>query len=601
MKDILDALFRTPGLEPIGATLGWRPLLVTANTLTLAVTCLAYLTISAAAWMVLRRRQDLPPGARGLALLLIGLLMSAALMHAAELLALWVPAHGLVALLRLATAATAGATAVLLWPRIPDLIALPSPRDLARANLALVQANASLETAVAWRTHEIELATQRFEQALSRSNITVFTQDTDFRYTWIYNPRLGLSAEQMVGRTTEELLPGAATDEALALKRQALDRGQTANATVAVPTGSEGRLYLDMTVSPTYDRAGAIDGLLCTAVDVTEKRLFEVRLTSLATQLGAAYRRLELALENSGITVFEQDRELRYTFMHNPPPGVGAEEILGRTDAEIFPEADWRKFVPAKERVLASGGRETVEFELEVGGTQRFFDLRLEAETDGDGRILGVIGTALDLTERRADEKRIRLMMRELTHRSKNLLAVIQAMARKTASLSDDTESFIAGFSARLRAMAAAHDLLVSQSWHGADLGELIRASVAQTISPSAEQVQMHGPPMMLPPDTAQNLGLAFHELATNASKYGALAADAGRLEVSWEEVGGEVRIRWREAGGPPVTPPERHGFGRVLLERLVGATLNGSVTLDFRREGLVCDIVFPRDRPNAP
>ena len=185
-------------------------------------------------------------------------------------------------------------------------------------------------------------------------------------------------------------------------------------------------------------------------------------------------------------------------------------------------------------------------------------------------------------------------MMRELTHRSKNLLAVIQAMARKTATLSDDIDSFIADFSARLRAMAAAQDLLVSQSWQGADLEELIRASVAQTIAPDAEQVRMAGPRLLLAPDTAQNLGLAFHELATNASKYGALAADAGELAVTWERADGEVRIRWEETGGPPVVEPDRRGFGRILLERLVGTTLNGSVSLDFRAEGLVCEIVFP-------
>ena len=103
----------------------------------------------------------------------------------------------------------------------------------------------------------------------------------------------------------------------------------------------------------------------------------------------------------------------------------------------------------------------------------------------------------------------------------------------------------------------------------------------------------------MLAPDTAQNLGLAFHELATNASKYGALSADRASSPSTWSRTDGEVRIRWQEHGGPPVTPPDRRGFGRVLLERLVGATLNGSVTLDFRPEGLVCDIVFPRRPPD--
>ena len=123
-----------------------------------------------------------------------------------------------------------------------------------------------------------------------------------------------------------------------------------------------------MTVSPTLDPEGEIDGVLCTAVDVTEKRLFEVRLASMAAQLATASHRFELALENSGITVFEQGADLRYTYVYNPPPGTRPEDYLGRTDAEIFPEHELRKLVPAKERVLASGGRETVEVELEFGG-----------------------------------------------------------------------------------------------------------------------------------------------------------------------------------------------------------------------------------------
>ena len=210
--------------------------------------------------------------------------------------------------------------------------------------------------------------------------------------------------------------------------------------------------------------------MLCTAVDVTEKRLFEVRLASMAAQLGAAYQPLRA---RAGEFADHRLRAGREPPLHLHPQSAGrhpAEDYLGRPDAEIFPEADQRKLVPPKQRVLDSGGRERVEVEVEIAGTMRFFDLRLEAKTDAAGKVLGVIGTALDLTERRADEKRMRLMMRELTHRSKNLLAVIQAMARKTASLSDDIESFVEDFSARLRAMAAAHDLLVSQSWHGADL-----------------------------------------------------------------------------------------------------------------------------------
>ena len=189
-----------------------------------------------------------------------------------------------------------------------------------------------------------------------------------------------------------------------------------------------------MTVSPTLDQEGEIDGVLCTAVDVTEKRLFEVRLAAMAAQLATASHRFELALENSGITVFEQDADLRYTYVYNPPPGTRPEDFIGRTDAEIFPEHELRKIVPAKERVLASGGRETRRGRARVRRRPALLHPdRRGRRRRGRPRSSASSARALDLTERRQDEKRMRLMMRELTHRSKNLLAVIQAMARKTA------------------------------------------------------------------------------------------------------------------------------------------------------------------------
>ena len=596
MTYLLPTIFGTDGRMPLGATLGWDSPLLRLHALGDAVLGISYLLIPAAMIVFLRRRRDLPRQATLIATLFIAFIVCGAFTHLLGLLTLWVPAYPLQGLFKIVTAGTALATGILIWPQIPKLLALPSPRDLAKANLALVQANASLETTIAWRTHELERANQRFEQALSRSNITVFAQDRDLRYTWVHNPRLGFTEKEMIGHRADELLLGSATDELIGPKRQALATGQTVNATVSFASGSEGRLYFDMTITPTHDPQGQIDGILCTAVDVTEKRLFEVRLAAMAVQLATTNRRFELALENSAVTIFEQDRDLRYTYVYNPPPGMSAEELLERSDPEMFSPDQLATIVPPKERVLSTGERQTFQIEIEIGGATRHLDVTVDPKLDGSDQIIGIVGSAFDLTEQRHDEQRLRLMMRELTHRSKNLLAVIQAMARKTASLSTDMDSFIADFSSRLRAMAAAHDLLVSESWHGADLAELLRTSLAQTISLTGDQVSLEGPPIMLAPDTAQNLGLAFHELATNAGKYGALATDSGRLKVTWSTGDdGNVRIIWEESGGAEVEPPVHTGFGRVLLERLIGATLNGTVTLDFRKEGLTCEIVFPQ------
>lgn len=482
-------------------------------------------------------------------------------------------------------------------PRLPAATAAAAGLAVAAFALWLRTLRRLPDPAAAEAAHrEVELSDRRFRDALSRSNITVFAQDTALRYTWIYNPRIGVGSGTLLGRTAPEVVKPEILDEADALKRRAIATRETVNDTVALHTEDEGRLYFDMTVAPTFDAAGKVDGVLCSAFDVTEMRLFEVRLTAMAAQLATAYQRFELALDNSPITVFEQGPDQRYTFVYNPPHGQRAEDFLDRTDAEIYPERDARRLAAPKERVLASGGRESVELEVEVAGAPRYYALTVEAKRDSTGAVVGLVGTTLDLTERRRDEKRIRLMLRELTHRSKNLLAVIQAMARKTASLSGDLDGFVSDFSLRLRAIAAAHDLLVSQSWHGAGLRELLCGSLAPTIDPGSSQVVLEGEPMMLTPNAAQNLGLAFHELTTNASKYGALSVPTGRLTVRWERLADGARISWVERGGPSVAPPERRGFGRVLLERLVGTTLNGSVDLDFRPEGLVCEIRLPED-----
>ena len=151
--------------------------------------------------------------------------------------------------------------------------------------------------------------------------------------------------------------------------------------------------------------------------------------------------------------------------------------------------------------------------------------------------------------------------------------------------------------------MAAAQDLLVAESWSGAELRELLGASLSQTVDPAAPEIRIEGPDLKLSPDAAQTLGLAFHELTMNAARHGALSVAGGNISVRWSRGDGEVTIRWREEGGGRSSPPERTGFGRVLLERLVGASLGGSVILDFRPEGLACDLVFPDDRlisPNA-
>ena len=558
-----------------------------------AVSALACLIVAAAAVSFLRHRADLGPVARRLGFLLVAFLVVVALTHLTQAFAPWPLAgrgEAAATLVRAVTAVVSLGAVLLVWPQLPRLLDLPSPRDLARSNAALAQANVSLETTIAWRTHELRQANERFETALSRAHISVFTQDRALRFTWIHNPRPGLTFEG----------PGTApppSEAAAGMARAVIETGEAASGPISVMAPGADVRYYDLLVTPTRDPAGRIDGVLCTALDVTERRLFDVRLAAMAGQVAGAYHRFELALENSQISVFEQGRDLRYSFVHNPPPGTVAADFLDRTDAEVFAAAELRRLGPAKQRVLDMNVREALELELTLAGDVRFFDTRLEPKVDSDGQVTGVISTLVDLTERQRNAKQMRLVMRELTHRSKNLLAVVQAMARKTASLAPDVDTFVRDFSSRLRAIAASHDLLVAESWSGAAIRDLLVATLSQTVDPAGPGLRIEGPPLTLSPDAAQTLGLAFHELAINAVRHGALSSTTGTVSVRWVRADGMVRLEWREADGPAVAVPVRSGFGRLLLERLVGASLGGEVSLEFRPEGLLCILTFPEGR----
>jgi two-component sensor histidine kinase len=209
-----------------------------------------------------------------------------------------------------------------------------------------------------------------------------------------------------------------------------------------------------------------------------------------------------------------------------------------------------------------------------------------------DRTLDAVAATALVLErhdkERDDREAHVRLIMRELSHRSKNLLAIVLAIARQTARHTDSFDDFEARFNSRIQALADAHDLLVEQQWGGGSLDDLITAQLAAF---DMEKVSRRGEPMILRSEAVQNVALALHELATNASKYGALSVPQGRVEIEWAWQPGaagerSLRLTWREVGGPPVAPPAQRGFGCFVLER---ATLNalGEGSLEFNADGL--------------
>jgi len=216
-----------------------------------------------------------------------------------------------------------------------------------------------------------------------------------------------------------------------------------------------------------------------------------------------------------------------------------------------------------------------------------------------DGKAQRVVNIMVDITERKRTEEHIRFLMREISHRSKNLLSVIQAIAGQTGRTAGTIEEFEARFNQRLHGLAASHDILVDQGWRGAPLADLVRLQLAPFVESDSARLEIDGPEVVVTAQAAQALGLAFHELATNAVKYGALSSKTGTVEVAWrfddEDADRPLRLTWMEASGPAVAAPGRKGFGHMVLEHVVASSVDGRVTMDFAPNGLRWTVVIPR------
>ncbi|MDR6954492.1 PAS domain S-box-containing protein [Ancylobacter sp. 3268] len=318
----------------------------------------------------------------------------------------------------------------------------------------------------------------------------------------------------------------------------------------------------------------------------------------LALELATALQRYEMALRGSNVSIFTQDKELRYTSISKPLFGFPVEQVLGASDADLLGEMRAQPLALLKREALSSNEPRKGEVEVDEAGSQIWYDVHIEPLRDLAGATVGLTGAAVDITERKENERHLRLLMRELTHRSKNLLAVIQAMARQTARHSATIDHFVEQFSARLQALSRSHDLLVQESWHGASLHDMVRSQLGHHLDHDNNRISIAGPDLFLKPEAAQNIGLALHELSTNAAKYGALSVPTGKVSIQWArrqpEAGGGFELSWTEKGGPRVTQPSARGFGSLVIERNLARGLDGEVELAFNPDGLVCHVSVP-------
>jgi PAS domain S-box-containing protein len=232
-------------------------------------------------------------------------------------------------------------------------------------------------------------------------------------------------------------------------------------------------------------------------------------------------------------------------------------------------------------------------------GVIRWVAAKGRAFFDADGRCIRVVGTAVDITERKQAQERQLLLAREVDHRARNALAVVQAIVRLTRA--GTQQGYIEAVEGRIHALAQAHTLLSESRWEGADVRTLVGEELAPYRGGEAARVRIEGPPLILSPEKAQNLALALHELATNSAKYGALSVAKGTLVVGWQADSNILTLSWHEAGGPPVQAPSAQGFGTKILNASIKHQIGGNVVWDWRPGGLHCTVQIPIEREGHP
>jgi PAS domain S-box-containing protein len=334
-----------------------------------------------------------------------------------------------------------------------------------------------------------------------------------------------------------------------------------------------------------------------TVQDVTDEQ--EARAA-----LEDANRLLEAVIEHMPATVFvKRAGDLAFVRFNEAGQrllGYQGSEILGKTDYDLFPKEQADFFTSVDRSVLEGvGHREIAEEPIRIkDGSVRYLRTSKCALVDSSGKPTHLLGVSLDITPHKIAEERIKLLMRELNHRAKNLLQLVQVIARHTA-IDAAPQEFAARFGERLTALAASHDLLARSQWRGVAIGELTRTQLAHFADIIDKRVIFKGPDIRLSPQAAQTLGMALHELATNAAKYGAFSNDEGKVLLEWQVLtrnGGEsaLQMSWSEQGGPPPKPPQRRGFGFKILTGMVEHALDGSVHIDYSSSGLVWRAVIP-------
>jgi PAS domain S-box-containing protein len=355
--------------------------------------------------------------------------------------------------------------------------------------------------------------------------------------------------------------------------------------------GADGKFRPFLTrVVPIRDDSGTVVRWFGTNTEIEAVQVAQQALQQRTAELESLYDSAPI-----GLAVVSRDyRYLRVNRELAAINGVPAEQHIGRTLREVLGE-EGSRIEPIIDQVFATGAAiSNLEFSgrsLAEPGQLRHFLAGFYPNADEHGTVAAVGGWVIEISERKTAEERETLLAREVDHRAKNLLAVVQSVVQLTDAA--DVAMLKEGIIGRIQSLARAHSLLADARWDGAQLEILAAEELEPYRGASGARITVDGPPLLLRPAAAQSIAMVLHELATNAAKYGALSTAGGQLEVAWRRTGDSVELQWRESGGPAVTPPASSGFGAKIIRTSVERQLHGKFEQDWRPEGLHCTITI--------
>jgi PAS domain S-box-containing protein len=450
---------------------------------------------------------------------------------------------------------------------------------------------------------------QRYRTLLECADdaIFVFTVEADGRpgrYLEVNEAacrRLGYSREELRAMTPEAVVDtgevpyvdalATAMDELLQAGSIVVERIHLAKDGRRIPVEVSATL-LDLQGKPT---------VIAIARDITERKQAE-------NVLRESEERLRFTLEAAHVGTWHWDMASgrvqwsdNLEAIHGLPPGSFGGDLESFLN-DVHPD-DRAQVMAAIQGAAGGEGHYHIEYRLpERDGGERWVEGKGRTFCDAAGRPVRMAGVCMDVTARKQAERTRQLLLHELQHRVKNMLAVVQSLAQQTALNAGSLPEFTESFQGRLKGLAQAHDLLVKTRWEGAELEELVLAALSPWCDPA--RLRLSGPGVLLAPRAALTLGMVFHELATNALKYGALSRETGHVEVEWRIAptpeGDRLALTWTEQAGPAVHAPARRGFGTELIEGSIAYELKGEARLAFDAPGLRCSIGFPLARADA-